>query len=230
MLAMNTPNTEVELLQNVQKLAGMSLGQLAQQQGVSLPERLLLNKGWIGQLLERALGTDAGTQALPDFTALNIELKTIPINPEGKPLESTFVCMVSLLRLGEQTWQTSAVRRKLARVLWVPVITRPGLPLAQRQLGQAVLWSPSEAEEALLQQDWQELTELLLFGHYDQISAKLGEVLQIRPKAQDSSALCWGVSEEGERVLTLPRGFYLRAAFTAKILQIAYPPREMSPR
>jgi DNA mismatch repair protein MutH len=50
-------------------------------------------------------------------------------------------------------------------------------------------------------------------------------VLQVRPKARDGSAraVVWGA--EGERIETVPRGFYLRASFTGTILRRGLPGR-----
>ena len=104
------PTSETELLSRCQRIAGLSLGQLAAELGVDVPENLLKAKGWIGQLLEFTLGSDAGNAPRPDFTALNIELKTLPVNAEGVPQESTFVCVAELLNTAGQTWESSLVR------------------------------------------------------------------------------------------------------------------------
>ncbi|MGC1183416.1 MAG: DNA mismatch repair protein MutH, partial [Legionella sp.] len=37
-------------------------------------------------------------------------------------------------------------------------------------------------------------------------------------KAANGKSLCYGFDSEGNKVKTLPRGFYLRSSFTAKIL------------
>src|SRR5690606_39947645 len=81
--------------------------------GMAVPENLRRNKGWVGQLLEAALGASAGSQALQDFPELGVELKTIPLDANGKPLETTFVCTTPLLDVHQLTWETSTVRNKL---------------------------------------------------------------------------------------------------------------------
>src|SRR5688572_9689354 len=91
------PSTEQVLWQNAQAIAGLSLGYLAQQLGLITPDNLRRDKGWVGQLLEQVLGATAGNEAEADFQHLGIELKTLPLNKEGKPSESTFVNTVSLL-------------------------------------------------------------------------------------------------------------------------------------
>src|SRR5688500_18797590 len=90
--AASAPATESELMARARALSGMSLAELARQFGIAVPEAQLRAKGWVGQLLERALGATAGSRAKPDFEALGIELKTLPVDGRGQPKESTFVC------------------------------------------------------------------------------------------------------------------------------------------
>ncbi len=208
------PKTENELLSRADALSGLTLQQLADQLGVTLPINFQHHKGWLGQLLELALGASAGSAAAPDFTMLDIELKTIPINANGKPAESTFVCAVP--RKIAVHWHDSLVWCKLKKVLWLPIDASVEIP--KRKIHQAILWQPNQAQEALLQQDWQELTEMLSFGQADQLTAKHGEVLQVRPKAANSRVLKKTIDQHGEDALIVPRGFYLRPSFTAQII------------
>lgn len=212
------PRDETELLARARRLAGRMLGELAGELGVAVPTDLRRHKGWVGQLIEQALGASAGSLAAPDFEAIGVELKTLPVDGRGLPRESTYVCTVPLEAAGED-WEHSWLRRKLARVLWLPVQAEKDVGLPQRRIGSALLWSPAPEEEVLLRRDWEELTERILLGELEQISARHGEVLQIRPKAADSRVLRHAVGADGERVLTNPRGYYLRATFTAAILR-----------
>lgn len=212
------PRDETELLARARRLAGRTLGELAAELGVAVPADLRRHKGWVGQLIEQALGASASSLAAPDFEAIGVELKTLPVDSRGLPRESTYVCTVPLEAAGED-WEHSWLRRKLARVLWLPVQAEKGLALAPRRIGSPLLWSPAPEEETLLRRDWEELTERILLGELEQISARHGEVLQIRPKAADSRAMRHAVGTDGERVLTNPRGYYLRTTFTAAILR-----------
>ena len=211
----NPSETEADLLARCRAIEGYSFGQLAQQLQIHLPERSIQRKGWIGTALEKALVTTAGNQSLPDFVALGIELKTLPINARGKPAESTFVTSIPLLTIHHQTWETSQCWAKLRRVLWILIEADAGLPFAHRRIGKAILWSPSLAEQVILEQDWTELTMLMVQGKIHELDARLGLYLQVRPKAADARSLCYGLDESGQKILTLPRGFYLRSTFTA---------------
>lgn len=212
------PRSEAELMQRASALAGLTLGELAARLDEPMPSDLRRRKGWVGQLIEQALGATAASQAAPDFEAIGVELKTLPVDRRGRPRESTYVCTVDLASSGEQ-WQKCWLRRKLSRVLWLPIDAERETPLAQRRIGSALLWSPSAEEESLLRRDWEELTERILLGELEQITARFGEALQIRPKAANSRVLRTVVGSEGERVLTNPRGFYLRPSFTTAILR-----------
>lgn len=213
------PATEAELLQRCHAIAGVSLGELAARAGVAVPDNLRRHKGWVGQLLEQILGADAQSLAEPDFRAIGVELKTLPVDNNGLPRESTYVCTVPLEEGLEPTWEQSWARRKLSRVLWLPVEAEAEIPLAQRRVGTALLWSPSEEEDALLRRDWEELAEMICMGELEQITARMGSVLQIRPKAANSKVRCKTVGADGEGIVTNPRGYYLRPSFTRGLLQ-----------
>ncbi len=216
------PESETELLDRTWNLAGLSLGELANKLDLKTPENLLRNKGWIGELLEQALGATAGSKPEPDFQLISVELKTIPIKLNRQPKETTHVCTVPMINTTGMTWENSLVKKKLSKVLWIPVEYNDQIHLADRKIGSPLLWSPTTEEESLLRTDWEEFMEQISLGELDQITAHLGEALQIRPKAANSRALSESVGKEGERIRALPRGFYLRTSFTASLLKKHY--------
>lgn len=212
------PTSVTELQQRAQALAGLTLGQLAAQLQLPVPANLQKDKGWVGQLLEQALGASAGAKALPDFPQLGVELKTLPIDRHGKPLESTYVCVAALTGVAGQHWQQSWVCQKLRHVLWVPILAERTIPLAERMIATPFLWQPDAAQQQALQQDWEELMEQITLGGIDNIRGSQGKILQLRPKAANSKALTDAIGAQGEPIKTLPRGFYLKASFTAALL------------
>lgn len=219
MITIDAPTTITQLQHRMDTIAGLTIGEIAAELGVEMPDNLLTEKGWAGQLIEAYLGATAGNLPEPDFQHLAIELKTIPITEAGAPLETTFVCVAPLSpTLGEQ-WRTSLVYKKLHHVLWVPIIAARHIPLAERQIGMPFLWQMSPAQEHVLANDWHELTELIVMGQHDLITAKLGEALQLRPKAADSRVRTAGVDRDGRPTLAPPKGFYLRTSFTREILK-----------
>jgi DNA mismatch repair protein MutH len=212
------PATEAELLARAHALAGLRLGELAASLNLAVPTTPRQGKGWMGQLLETVLGADAGNLPEPDFRALGVELKTIPVDMAGRPKESTYVCRAPARPEPASRWEDSVVRRKLTRVLWLPIEAASLAPLPARRIGWARLWSPDTQAEALLRSDWEELTALLVLGRQEEISARLGSVMQLRPKAADASVTAPAFDADGVPATRAPLAWYLRAAFTGGIL------------
>ena len=221
MRAVPPPRSEQELLARARELAGRSVGEVAVRLGLRVPDSMRAGKGFAGQLAEVMLGATAGSLSEPDFQHLGVEMKTIPVAADGRPLESTYVCTVPLEGHAGR-FEDSTVYRKLARVLWLPVQGERVLALSERRFGSAITWSPDEDELRALRTDWEELLEFVALGRVEELSARHGMVLQVRPKAADSHARRPGVGHDGRSSPTLPRGFYLRAGFTAGILANSY--------
>ncbi len=216
------PQSVSELLTRAEALAGRTLGQVAADFDVVPPPDLRRAKGFVGDLIERALGADARSRAVPDFTGLGIELKTVPVDERGRPLESTFVCTIELADIGGMEWENSRVRHKLARVLWVPVEGTRSLPVAERRVGAPLLWTLRGEDEASLRADWDELAGFIGRGEVDSLTAHLGKYLQVRPKAASSRSRRRALDSDGAVYDELPRGFYLRAQFTARLIAQHY--------
>jgi DNA mismatch repair protein MutH len=216
------PRSEAELDERARALSGRRLAEVAADLGTVVPADLMHHKGWVGHLMEHALGASAAGRGEPDFIALGVELKTLPVDARGRPCETTFVCTVPLDEVGEVPWEQSRVCRKLRRVLWVPVEGDRLVPLAARRIGAALLWSPTADEERGLRDDWEELAGLIGRGDIEAITGRLGRFMQVRPKAKNSHARRRTVDAEGTTISALPRGFYLRTSFTAAILRAHY--------
>lgn len=216
------PESETELIGRARMLSGRRLSDIAVDAGVPIPDNPVRSKGWTGTLLETALGATAASLPEPDFQSIGVEMKSVPVSPQGRPRESTYVCTVPMPGSAEPRWEQSNVRTKLARVLWIPVVCEPKTPFTDRRIGAPLLWSPSEEEEAALRADWEELMDMVCLGRVDDITAGHGTVLQIRPKAADASSRRRSVGRSGAPEDTLPRGFYLRAAFTGRVFSRYY--------
>lgn len=212
------PTSEEELLERTLQIAGLTLGELGARVGVEVPDDAVRAKGTAGRILERALGASAASRAEPDFVGLGIELKTIPLDARGAPKESTFVCSISLSAMADTDWEHSTVFKKLSKVLFVPVEAASQTPLRDRRVGCAFLWTWTEDEERLLRKDWERLAAIIGRGEVAQITGHLGEVLQVRPKAASGRSRRRAPDEEGAVQWTMPRGFYLRPAFTGAVL------------
>lgn len=189
------PQTLEQLLSQAQSIAGLTFGELADELHIPVPIDLKRDKGWVGMLLERALGATAGSKAEQDFSHLGVELKTLPINAEGYPLETTFVSLAPLVQNSGVKWENSHVRHKLSCVLWMPIEGSRHIPLRERHIGAPILWKPTAEQERQLKQDWEELMDLIVLGKLEQITARIGEVMQLRPKGANSRAVTKGIGK-----------------------------------
>jgi DNA mismatch repair protein MutH len=200
------PRDEAELIARARSLRGAAVDASG-----------LHRKGKVGEQVERALGATGGSTATWDFPALGVELKTIPVDARtGVPSESTFVCAVSLAEADRAEWQSSWVRAKLSRVLWVPIVAGDD---GVRRVGEARLWSPTLEQESVLAADFDEILGRVGLGDVEGVTARLGRWLQLRPKAAHGRVRTLVPGADGELVSTVPRGFYLRARFTGAILR-----------
>src|SRR5262245_57013799 len=136
------------LLAHARALVGVELGELAEGLGLPVPAGHVRTKGWSGQVVEHELGVAAGGARGPDFAALGVELKTVPVTVGDHGalarLESTAVCQIDPIAIAAESWESSYVRRKLARVLFVALEVPPGArSVGERRVAAVRLWSPS---------------------------------------------------------------------------------------
>ncbi len=215
---MNPPTAELrgQLFERAQRLEGMRVRELASELGRPCPGGGVRTKGRVGELVEIALGASGGSRRAVDFPESGVELKTIPVSEEQKPFESTFVCAVNLDE--EVDWALSWPRAKLSLVLFMPVIGARDVPLPDRSFGRPVVWQPTPAQDRQLNADYDDIMGLVGIGRIEDVTAHLGRYLQLRPKAKDGSVRTLARGAEGERFGTVPRGFYLRPAFTGALL------------
>jgi DNA mismatch repair protein MutH len=213
-----------ELEIRAEALAGRSVAEVARALDVSLPHEPKRAKGFVGMLVEQALGADPKAGEDPDFPELGVELKTVPIDKNGAPAESTFVCSIAMAHADQEEWTSSRLRQRLQHVLWVPVEAAKVSELPLRRIGRPVLWRPDVEQERLLESDWQDLMGAIGAGRGGTLTAREGVVLQVRPKAARADERTLGPGPDGPQQ-TLPLGFYLRQSFTAALLhgRVHYP-------
>ena len=75
-----SPSTIDELLERAEALAGLTLGELAQSENIRVPNDFKREKGWSGQLLELALGAEAGSKAQQDFANIGVVISNLITN------------------------------------------------------------------------------------------------------------------------------------------------------
>ena len=209
------------LLAHARALVGVELGELADALGLPVPVGgSVRTKGWSGQVIEHELGVAVGGGRGPDFEALGIELKTVPVTPALVPLESTAVCQIDPIAIAGESWETSYVRLKLARVLFVALEVPPNMrSVGDRRVAAVRLWTPTRDEEALLRGDFELFVrDYFRRGRAADITGHLGAALQVRPKGRDAADLRDAYDADGRPTRIGKMGFYLRPAFVARVL------------
>jgi len=209
----------VVLLRHARALVGATLAELADGLGLPVPAGATRSKGWSGQVIERELGVGGGHG--PDFAALGVELKSVPVADGLEPLESTAVCNIDPVAIAGESWATSYVRTKLAKVLFVALHVPEGArSVGERRVAAVRLWSPSPDEEAALRADFDSFVrDYFRQGRAAEITGHLGAVLQVRPKAKNNRDQRDAFGPRGEPIRLGKIGFYLRPAFVRAILR-----------
>ena len=211
---------DVTLLEKAYELEGLTFLQLSRILDLQLPQNITHAKGWLGQSIELYLGATAGSKAIPDFPCLGIELKTLPVSTKSKVLESTYVTSLQLMPEPPLIWEASVCYQKLRKVLWLPIEGEKIIPFPNRRIGRAILWEPSVSENMQLKADWSLIMDMVLTGKIEDLDAKYGIFLHVRPKAAHSKVSTLAFGENHDLIRTLPRGFYLRSSFTQTIIDL----------
>jgi len=221
-----------ELLAHANALVGARLSDIADGLGLPVPAGGLRSKGWSGQIIERELGTteESGHSSArgPDFPALGIELKTVPVDRNGAPLESTAVCMIDPVVIAGESWESSTARKKLQKILFVALEVpeargqRKVVSVGDRTVAQVRLWSPSREEDERLRADFEHIVrDYFRVGRGAELTGHIGELLQVRPKAQNNRDTRSAYDSTGQPVALGKMGFYLRPTFVGAILRNA---------
>jgi DNA mismatch repair protein MutH len=209
------------LLRHARALLGATLAEVADGLGMPVPVGALRTKGWSGQVIERELGAGDGAEHGPDFAALGIELKTVPVHGDLIPLESTAVCHIDPVAIAGESWATSYARRKLCEVLFVALeVRQDARSVGERRVVGVTLWTPSPAEESALRTDFELFVrDYFRRGRSAEITGHLGQVMQVRPKARNSDERRGAFGPDGKPMRIGKCGFYLRPAFVRGILR-----------
>ena len=161
-----------------------------------------------------------------------MELKTVPVDPDLTPRESTAVCQIDPIGISGESWETSYVRHKLARVLWVALVVPPdSRDVGDRRVEAVRLWSPAPAEELILRADFELFVRgFFRLGRGAEITGHHGLALQVRPKGRNAADLRSAYGPDGLPVRIGKSGFYLRPSFVGPIVRgLSYDGREWAP-
>lgn len=214
-----TPETFEELINSLNSIVGKSVSELARSAGIPLPISTTHGKGFTGELLEILLGASAENRPIPDFPKLGLELKTLPVDSNLVPLESTFLCHAPLTGIRHLTFENSTLYSKIKRVLFVVVTAQRDMDFEDRIIAGYFFFTPDKFQYSQIKRDYNELYEMIKTGNVEKISARIGQIIQLRPKCANGRALTDCIGPDGEFIKTRPRGFYMRRNFTKSLIE-----------
>ncbi|WP_115956086.1 DNA mismatch repair endonuclease MutH [Candidatus Purcelliella pentastirinorum] len=209
---------EDELIDKLKSLAGFTIKEILFNKNISLVTSLKFDKGLVGKLIECFLGLINNNYAKQDFFDIGLELKTIPVNNLGFPVEDTFVCSAKLIGNFDYSWKSSYVKNKISRVLWIPVENCRRMSILDKRIGLPIIWSPNCVEKKLLKIDWEEIMNFIILGEIEKLDSIYGNILYIKSKAKNSNCLTNAIGNDGKIIMVNPKSFYLRKSFTKQIL------------
>ncbi|MGN0902649.1 MAG: DNA mismatch repair protein MutH [Succinivibrio sp.] len=214
-----SPESFEELIENLNLITGKSVTELASMANAAVPISPLHGKGFTGELIESLLGASANNLPIPDFPNLGLELKTLPVDNDLVPLESTFFCHAPLTNIRKLTFENSALFHKVQRILFVLINANREDDFSKRFIKGYFFYAPDHNEMATIKNDFDELYEMIRVGNVDKINARFGKIMQLRPKAANGKALTDCVGPDGSMIKTRPRGFYMRRSFTKELVE-----------
>lgn len=131
------------------------------------------NKGAIGNIIEEHwFGIKNNPSPEPDFIDAGIELKVIPLEPKKNGLsvkERTKICSINYNDLIHESWETSHVKTKLNKILFIYYQYNPENK-SQSEIKHIDLWKLRGEDETIIKQDWEKLKKKVEDGQAHLIS------------------------------------------------------------
>lgn len=213
------PKDKATLIDRLDLIVGRSIGQLATLAQVPIPNSNISGKGFCGQIIELFLGANAHNLSEPDFIDLQIELKTIPVNTDLKPQETTFICSADINPTRYIPFENSPLYHKIKHILFVLLLAPKGMDLKERRILGYFFYQPPQAELEKIATDYNEFCELIFSSQARNINGSLGNIIQMRPKAANSNTFTKIRDGQGNTTYASPKGYYFRSSYTTKLIQ-----------
>ena len=201
----------------VRVLPGVNLHELARRHGVTVGSGKTLNKGWVGQTLERVAGLKSNNAQRPD--GIDFELKSttlLRVGESWKPKETIKVTQLNPQRMLEETFTTSVLWKKLKALIVV------GLEHESTSSCKVVLTQSVDIENLLLTQEikvfWEEVQLRVFHGEMPQFPdfGTSEDLIQLRPVGRGKQWTLCPIT--GEKFPA--RAFYATKRLIAAILPL----------
>lgn len=137
------------------------------------------DKGAIGNVIQSfGFGIKENNDAAPDFTAAGVELKIIPLytrtNGHVDIKERTKICSIDYQKLIKEEWETSKVKSKISKMLFIFYEYNKHKPKSSKIL-QYYLFdlNTQTAEETQFRKDWEKAKAMVKEGLAHELSESL---------------------------------------------------------
>lgn len=175
---------ESALAERFAPFVGQTLGRSAEQLGVAISP----GKGFVGDVVRRALGAKTAKARIKEFEEMGIDVKATRVSPSGRPYESMSFPAFRYADLLEETWEDSDLLSRLEGGLLIcPVIgERKEAPPENCVFGQPILWKPTYEELEVAHHEWEMYRTEIRNGQADSLTpGSKTKMLHVRPHARD---------------------------------------------
>ncbi len=211
----------VSIVAYAKKLVGKSVADILAQDSLDIN---IKNKGVIGTIIEEYwFGIKPNSSPLPDFDKVGVELKIIPLIKQKSRLvvkERTKICSINYTTLVDETWQTSHVKEKLNKILFIYYLYDKD-NIKNSTIKKIDLWKLNENNnEFIIKHDYLHVQQKIKEGYAHELSESLSKVLAASRSGsggKDSSGRLRDLVSQPIKIHSpeaLKRAFSLKQSFT----------------
>lgn len=204
--------------QRARALAGRRLGDVT---AVAAEETMgTRTRGTVGHHLERYFGLTINSDQAPDFAELEIELKTVPVVPQGNThaaKERTFITAIDYATIADTPFERSPLDRKTRSTLYVFYEWLPTTPVADYRVLRALLHDRDDLDELTLREAHGHVQDAVRRGEAHELSES--DTWGVGPATKDSRAR--DIPQPNSSIPARRRAFAWRAAYTTRLFQVA---------
>ncbi len=208
-----TPDSRFEMVARLKAaVRDRNLAELATQYGVTIQKEGKVNKGWVGQVLDRVASTECVSAAQPDGP--DYELKSVHVvmrSGEWLPKETFAITMMNPRKILEETFEDSVLWHKLERL----ILVGHSYPEARRDEAYVRFVAPVDLSDGILKDEveayWTAVQRMVREGGIAKYSSRgtSSGYVQLRTKGSANSRTTCPVT--GQEVKT--RAFYATKRF-----------------
>jgi len=220
---------EESIMARARMLKGKTLGFVSKNSPYEEEAFKKSNKGNIGNFIEKHwFGILNNSNPAPDFEEAGIELKVCPIKRSSGALvtdQRTKICSIDFLKLYEETWESSHVKNKLNKVLFIFYQRKEEHEdLYDKKVLGAALWELSKQDRLdTIVSDWHTAYNVNIHGMSHELSETFFDILS-------TSRTTGGITIDGDKDMVKQpninfetyakkRAFSLKSSYTKQFWQ-----------